>query len=153
MDWSSDSDEDHDANKEACDPSKEVWISDSDDIPGIDWGTYGTEVASARDVAAGPSKEAYEAGPSHSNWMSHFVAMGFSEELVAKAIKQNREGDMEGILETLLTYGATEKSRESHGYDFPASGKNTDTEDCVLEENVDAKDKIVATLVDMGFYY
>lgn len=32
-----------------------------------------------------------EAGPSHTNWASQFVAMGFSEELVVQAIKQNSQ--------------------------------------------------------------
>ena len=37
------------------------------------------------------SFKASEAGPSRTNWTAHFVAMGFSEDLVAKAIEQNSQ--------------------------------------------------------------
>lgn len=47
---------------------------------------------------------------SHSKLIPHFVRMGFPEELVAKAIEENGEGNSESILETLLTYSALENS-------------------------------------------
>ncbi|XP_020255655.1 DNA (cytosine-5)-methyltransferase DRM2-like isoform X1 [Asparagus officinalis] len=150
MDWSSDGDDNHGSERgtgrtkpvpplnSAAAPSNEDWGSDSDEIAELDWDVH----------EAVPSREVSEAGPSHTNWTSHFVAMGFSEELVAEAIKQNREGDNEGILETLLTYGAIGKSHkheESPGHCSPANDKKD------VADGFSEKDKIVSTLVDMGF--
>lgn len=47
---------------------------------------------------------------SHFKLIDHFVGMGFSEKMVAKAIEENGEGNTELILETLLTYSALESS-------------------------------------------
>ncbi|MFS8032137.1 putative DNA (cytosine-5-)-methyltransferase [Helianthus anomalus] len=46
------------------------------------------------------------AGSSNSKLVQHFLGMGFSEEMIAKAIKENGEANTESILESLLTYGA-----------------------------------------------
>ncbi|PWA98114.1 domains rearranged methyltransferase 2 [Artemisia annua] len=43
-------------------------------------------------------------GPSNLNTVQHFMDMGFPEELVTRAIKENEENDTEKILESLLTY-------------------------------------------------
>ncbi|KAL7609929.1 hypothetical protein Lser_V15G13203 [Lactuca serriola] len=48
------------------------------------------------------------AGPSNSNLFQHFLGMGFSEQLIAKAIKENGEANTESILESLLTYSVLE---------------------------------------------
>ncbi|XP_057248503.1 DNA (cytosine-5)-methyltransferase DRM2 isoform X2 [Beta vulgaris subsp. vulgaris] len=48
-------------------------------------------------------------GPS-STLFRHFVGAGFSENLVAKAIEENGEGNMDSILNALLTYSALESS-------------------------------------------
>ncbi|KAM0943331.1 putative DNA (cytosine-5-)-methyltransferase [Dioscorea sansibarensis] len=45
-----------------------------------------------------------EAGSSRSSLLLHFVGMGFTEDRVVEAIKDNGEGQPEVILETLLTY-------------------------------------------------
>ncbi|KAI3784716.1 hypothetical protein L1987_43821 [Smallanthus sonchifolius] len=54
------------------------------------------------------------AGTSNSNLVQHFLGMGFSEELVMKAIKENVESDTESILETLLTLSALDSYPEEH---------------------------------------
>ncbi|KAL8200743.1 hypothetical protein R6Q57_012082 [Mikania cordata] len=46
------------------------------------------------------------AGPLNSKLVQQFLGMGFSEQMIAKAIKENGEADTESILESLLTYGA-----------------------------------------------
>ncbi|KAJ0826001.1 putative DNA (cytosine-5-)-methyltransferase [Helianthus annuus] len=46
------------------------------------------------------------AGSSNSKLVQHFLGMGFSKEMIAKAIKENGEANTESILESLLTYGA-----------------------------------------------
>ncbi|KAK1416969.1 hypothetical protein QVD17_26089 [Tagetes erecta] len=55
-------------------------------------------------------------GVSNSKLVQHFLGMGFSEEMIAKAIKENGEADTESILESLLTYGALalEESPDEH---------------------------------------
>ncbi|KAI3813146.1 hypothetical protein L1987_17863 [Smallanthus sonchifolius] len=45
-------------------------------------------------------------GISNSKLVQHFLGMGFSEQMIAKAIKENGETNTESILESLLTYGA-----------------------------------------------
>ncbi|XP_068642490.1 DNA (cytosine-5)-methyltransferase DRM2-like isoform X2 [Aristolochia californica] len=55
-------------------------------------------------------QEAGDPGSSCSNFFSEFIGMGFSEDMVAKAIEENGEGNANVILETLLTYSALEKS-------------------------------------------
>ncbi|CAI9260926.1 unnamed protein product [Lactuca saligna] len=47
-------------------------------------------------------------GPSNSNLFQHFLGMGFSEQSIAKAIKENGEANTESILESLLTYSVLE---------------------------------------------
>ncbi|KAK8948552.1 hypothetical protein KSP39_PZI005326 [Platanthera zijinensis] len=50
--------------------------------------------------------QALEAGPSQPSLYSHFTGMGFHRDMVEKAIKENGEGNVETILETLLTYSS-----------------------------------------------
>ncbi|KAM1712651.1 hypothetical protein ACFX12_023505 [Malus domestica] len=52
------------------------------------------------------------AGPSNTKVLDHFVAMGFSEKMVVKAIQEHGEENTDSILETLLTYSALESSPE-----------------------------------------
>ncbi|PKU80168.1 DNA (cytosine-5)-methyltransferase DRM2 [Dendrobium catenatum] len=59
---------------------------------------------------AGMPGEACEAGPSQPSLYSYFIAMGFSKNMVEKAIKKNGEGNSEAILETLLTYSVSNHS-------------------------------------------
>ncbi|ONK71483.1 uncharacterized protein A4U43_C04F9120 [Asparagus officinalis] len=175
MDWVSDSDDDYNwdtheadlvpASNRSAGPSNKASTSNSEekhDSGDKNWDSDEGEVP-AHDVLSGPPKEASEAGPSGNNWVAHFVAMGFPEELVVKAIKQNREGDTDGVLETLLTYGAIEKSpkrEESPEHCSSASDEGiledefSDMEDFEFEDltdDISEKDKVVSTLVDMGF--
>ncbi|XP_057524243.1 DNA (cytosine-5)-methyltransferase DRM2-like isoform X2 [Amaranthus tricolor] len=60
-------------------------------------------------VFTGSTEGSSSSGPS-STLFRHFVEAGFSENLVAKAIEENGEGDMDSILNALLTYSALESS-------------------------------------------
>ncbi|MCL7032505.1 hypothetical protein MKW94_013357 [Papaver nudicaule] len=51
-----------------------------------------------------------EASSSNGTLISHFVGMGFSRDMVCKAVNDNGEGDTDAILEALLTYSALENS-------------------------------------------
>ncbi|KAL0924528.1 hypothetical protein M5K25_005365 [Dendrobium thyrsiflorum] len=78
------------------------WVSDSDEknSDNFSWETDEDDKESPAD----PPGEASEAGPSQPSLYSHFIGMGFSGDMVEKAIKENGEGNVETILETLLTY-------------------------------------------------
>lgn len=169
MDWSSDSDSGVDADEvkpitENGGSSRHALHDNDDDTDQFNWDTDDDEVYPSHDVASIPLKEVTEAGPSNTNHLSHFVAMGFSAKLVAKAIEQNREGDTDGILETLLTYGAVDGSSPSRngattvcpaGSDNDASDDDiSDMDDFDFEDITDQNadnDRIVSTLVEMGF--
>ncbi|KAJ6830504.1 DNA (cytosine-5)-methyltransferase DRM2-like [Iris pallida] len=118
----------------------------------------------SKETITGPLREASEAGPSRPNLISHFVVMGFSEEMVVKALKENGEEDTNAILETLLTYSAIEnspsKQEDSPNCRYLASDTEgldedfSDMDEFEYEEFTDdlsEKDRIVSTLVDMGF--
>ncbi|PRQ53966.1 putative DNA (cytosine-5-)-methyltransferase [Rosa chinensis] len=48
--------------------------------------------------------------PSNTKVFGHFVSMGFSQKMVAKAIQEHGEEDADSILESLLLYSALENS-------------------------------------------
>nr|XP_043606390.1 DNA (cytosine-5)-methyltransferase DRM2-like [Erigeron canadensis] len=52
------------------------------------------------------------AGPSNSKVVQHFLGMGFTEQMIAKAIAENGEAKTELILNSLLSYVAIEESRD-----------------------------------------
>lgn len=113
--------------------------------------TVKEEGSSARESCAGPSS-------SKSNLILHFVGMGFSEEMVAKAIKENGDGNMEAVLETLLTYSALEKSGPSCSFeneeatlDEELSDVDSFLEDEKKVETLSEKDRNLLLLVEMGF--
>lgn len=58
----------------------------------------------------GNGEASSSAGPSNSKLVQHFLGMGFSEQLISKAIKENGEANTESILESLLTYSVLEDS-------------------------------------------
>lgn len=108
------------------------------------------------------------AGPScsKSKLIPHFVGMGFSEEMVAKAIEENGEENTEAVLEMLLTYTALEKSPPQHEgcpTDLCSSESReeimddefSDTDGFLADqESINAlpeKDKKLLLLVEMGF--
>ncbi|THU62685.1 hypothetical protein C4D60_Mb01t07710 [Musa balbisiana] len=92
------------------------WTSDNEVNEEFEWDSDDEPTAAANpptlpsEDILGPSNKACDAGPSRPALASHFMGMGFSEDMVLKAIKENGEGDSEAILETLLTYAAIEKS-------------------------------------------
>ncbi|XP_059449743.1 DNA (cytosine-5)-methyltransferase DRM2 [Corylus avellana] len=65
------------------------------------------------------------AGSSNSKLIDHFIGMGFSEKMVAKAIQENGKENTDSILETLLTYSALESS--------PHGQQHIDSDHCSLE--------------------
>ncbi|GLT53642.1 hypothetical protein SLA2020_269000 [Shorea laevis] len=65
------------------------------------------------------------AGSSDSKLIDHFIGMGFSEKMVAKAIQENGKENTDSILETLLTYSALESS--------PQGQQHIDSDHCSLE--------------------
>nr|GEU44140.1 DNA (cytosine-5)-methyltransferase DRM2-like [Tanacetum cinerariifolium] len=50
------------------------------------------------------------AGPSNYKVVEHFLGMGFSEELIERAVKDNGEANTDAILNSLLTYAHLEES-------------------------------------------
>ncbi|KAM0939272.1 putative DNA (cytosine-5-)-methyltransferase [Dioscorea sansibarensis] len=151
-------------------------ISDSDDGDAFQWETDeddGDAVPPPNpplppDSAAGPSGKVSEASSSRSELVSHFMAMGFSEDMVVKAIEENGEGNSEAILETLLTHAAIEKSpvkREQSPIDCTFSSDEDvlgddlsdvsnfeySSEDEDYTEGTSDRDRKLSVLVEMGF--
>ncbi|XP_039142282.1 DNA (cytosine-5)-methyltransferase DRM2-like isoform X3 [Dioscorea cayenensis subsp. rotundata] len=151
------------------------WMTDSEEDERFEWDTSDEEEemskgnnqegSSAPPISVSvPSQEFVEAGSSRSSLLLHFVGMGFSEDTVAKAIKDNGEGQPEVILETLLTYAAIEKSSlnsEQSPLDCSLEGEedvledddsdmsNFEDEGCT--EKSSDKDMKLSMLVEMGF--
>ncbi|PKA62044.1 DNA (cytosine-5)-methyltransferase DRM2 [Apostasia shenzhenica] len=160
-----------------------VWVSDKDDSDNdnFSWDTDEDDKDRFPGPSAGIPGFACEAGSSQSSFFCNFIAMGFSKDMVEKAIKQNGEGNQEAVLETLLTYSAIGSSTPEHEdvpNDFSAASDEDSVDDdlwssdyssdeCnlsilvtvsdpVLEgldftEFATEKDKKLSTLVDMGF--
>ncbi|PKU69055.1 DNA (cytosine-5)-methyltransferase DRM2 isoform X1 [Dendrobium catenatum] len=137
------------------------WVSDSDEknSDNFSWETDEDDKESPAD----PPGEASEAGPSQPSLYSHFIGMGFSGDMVEKAIKENGEGNVETILETLLTYSAIGNSPSdcedapaecpvtSDEYSFDSDIDTDDPNDQDFIEGPQEKDKKLLILVDMGF--
>lgn len=118
---------------------------DSDEI---DWNTdddieiFGTkepsrESAPSSSLSILNGEAISSAGSSSSGLIHHFVSMGFSEDMVVKAIEKNGKGSDEStILETLLTYSVLEKShdevqgRKSSSEDSPALDGSPEQQMC-----------------------
>ncbi|GER41326.1 DNA (Cytosine-5)-methyltransferase DRM2 [Striga asiatica] len=91
-----------------------------EDSADIDWNTddeleilAGTVNSSQPTLTAmGNGEASSSAGVSHVNLIKHFVGMGFSEKLVAKAIEETGVGDTEAILNTILTFVSLEEYPE-----------------------------------------
>ncbi|OVA16978.1 C-5 cytosine methyltransferase [Macleaya cordata] len=116
-----------------------------------------------KDAVAGFEEASSSAGPS-SKLVSHFVGMGFSRNMVSKAIEENGEGNTEAILETLLTYSALEKSpsKREHVYSDSSSSESagdilddlSDEDYLGNEENdedLSEEERTLKHLVDMGY--
>ncbi|XP_078432073.1 domains rearranged methyltransferase 2 [Wolffia australiana] len=114
------------------------------------------------DVARLRNEESMAAGPSRPPLVSHFIGMGFPEDMITHAIEEHGEGNTESILDTLLTYTAIEKSPSSQMEVSPQSEGEiplTDEEfsdiDVTGEEervaDLSEKDKRLLQLVEMEF--
>lgn len=151
------------------------WISDNDekDSDNFSWDTDEND----KESPANSPVKVLEAGPSQPSLYSHFIGMGFSGDMVEKAIKENGEGNAETILETLLTYSAIgnntlsehedvvecenapERNHASVGCPVTSdedffSDDLLDSDDSLDEdfkEGLPMKDEKLLTLVDMGF--
>ncbi|XP_052191449.1 DNA (cytosine-5)-methyltransferase DRM2-like [Diospyros lotus] len=100
-----------------------------------------------------------------SNLINHFVGMGFSQKMVAKAIEENGEGNTESILETLLTYSAIESSpQQPQPIDFDYCSLEDDenfhcdlsdsvswSEDEECTDSLSDKEKTLLSLANMGY--
>ncbi|KAK1308521.1 DNA (cytosine-5)-methyltransferase DRM2 [Acorus calamus] len=113
------------------------WTSESEDDDNISWDSdeepklenSGPPPASNNSIIE-PEAPAGCSGvgptdPSRSKLISHFVGMGFLEDMVNKVIDENGEGDVDALLETLLTHK--------------------------MGEDISEKDRKLLTLVEMGF--
>ncbi|MCL7029127.1 hypothetical protein MKW94_001648 [Papaver nudicaule] len=113
-----------------------------------------------------------EASSSNGISISHFVGMGFSRDMVCKAIDENGgEGNSTAIVETLLTYSALEKSpsETEHvacgGQQFVSDISSSESAGDFLDdfsdedylgsedndETLSEMDKNLKQLVDMGY--
>ncbi|GMJ04253.1 domains rearranged methylase 1 [Hibiscus trionum] len=66
------------------------------------------------EAVLGTTKVSSSADPPNSKLIDHFVGMGFSSELVAKAIEENGEENSNLILEDLLQYSASTLASSSN---------------------------------------
>ncbi|CAO2147960.1 unnamed protein product [Urochloa humidicola] len=136
-------------------------ISDSEDSDKFEWDSDGEEEACFNSAGAGSSALAstnidvpgpstrvangnWEAGPS-SSAVQEYVAMGFPEEMVLKAMKDNGDNGAESLVELLLTYMAV--GNDPSVVNGSASGcapqAAEDSDDDILEnwDNDDAGDR------------
>nr|XP_043607541.1 DNA (cytosine-5)-methyltransferase DRM2-like isoform X2 [Erigeron canadensis] len=86
-------------------------------------------------------------GPSNSKVVQHFLGMGFTEQMIAKAIEENcilcaGEANQESILNSLLSYAAIEESRDElnsasqqqHFVDSSNGQLSSDYDESVLDD-------------------
>ncbi|GMP82753.1 hypothetical protein CsSME_00036926 [Camellia sinensis var. sinensis] len=91
--------------------------TDSKDSLSIDWDTedeleiesipYSSSLGSAipgQEVFSGSGEASSSNGSSSSRVIHHFLGMGFSKDMIVRAMKENGENNIEAILEALLTY-------------------------------------------------
>ncbi|XP_071710436.1 DNA (cytosine-5)-methyltransferase DRM2-like [Rutidosis leptorrhynchoides] len=76
------------------------------------------------------------AGPSNSNRVQEIVDMGFPENLVMKAIKENGEGSIDSIVDTILTYSVLENSPEENNSSLQLLPVDNDELSSEYDENV-----------------
>ncbi|XP_059670147.1 DNA (cytosine-5)-methyltransferase DRM2-like isoform X1 [Cornus florida] len=141
---------------------------DEREIENLPLSSHSSLTVAGTEATAGSGEASSSAGSSHSKLIHHFVGMGFSEKMVAKAIEENGEGNTETILETLLTYSALENSPESpqkqqhvdsdqYSTDYDESFLDgfSDTDSWSGSEgnrtSLSGKDKTFSSLVTMGY--
>lgn len=90
-----------------------------EDYEDIDWNTEdelditpssGPSAVTTAEPIVSNGEASLSAGPSNYKVVEHFLGMGFSEELIERAIKDNGEANTDAILNSLLTYAHLEES-------------------------------------------
>ncbi|CAA0833768.1 DNA (cytosine-5)-methyltransferase DRM2 [Striga hermonthica] len=91
-------------------------------------------------TAMGNGEASTSAGVSHVSLINHFVGMGFSEKLVAKAIEETGVGDTEAILNTILTFVSLEESPEQpqQPLSMTSDPSSSDYDDMLVDELSDS---------------
>ncbi|KAJ0053869.1 hypothetical protein Pint_02755 [Pistacia integerrima] len=96
-------------------------------------------------------KASSSSGSSSSKMIDHFVGMGFSEEMVIKAIQENGEQNTDLILETLLKYSGSSSASSSNSKlidHFVGMGFSKEMVAKAIQENgEDNTDSILETLL------
>ncbi|KAF9626700.1 hypothetical protein IFM89_038795 [Coptis chinensis] len=108
------------------------WDSDEEEEIRLRSSSFLNSIIPLGPAVADPGEASSSAGPSCSKLVSEFVVMGFSRDMVTKAIQENGEGNAEAILETLLTYSALNQSpaqRKDDSSDFSSSESTKDIHD------------------------
>ncbi|KAK1298593.1 DNA (cytosine-5)-methyltransferase DRM2 [Acorus calamus] len=155
MDWTDDSEDDDNISWESDEEAKP---ENSGPPPATNFPTVEQE------DHAGPSRVS-PADPSRSKLISHFVGMGFAEDMVTKVIDENGERDVNTLLETLLTYkviGTSTSSprssnNEKKGPDDDFSDisnvefSDADYVENEIEDEDISEERKLLTLVEMGF--
>ncbi|KAH9602230.1 hypothetical protein KSS87_003316 [Heliosperma pusillum] len=88
--------------------------------------------------------------------LHRFVAMGFNEKLVIRALNKNGEEDTEAILNTLLSYSVVENFPSEDPYPSRASLPYEELSDCssnCVEEEEDITKDTLSRLIGMGYEY
>ncbi|KAF3784966.1 hypothetical protein EJ110_NYTH24949, partial [Nymphaea thermarum] len=139
---------------------------DGEEVSSLSW-----QSRKAQDIERNGEGDTRGPSSSCSGLKRHFLDMGFPENMVEKAIKQNENGDADTVLETLLAFSALDDSSlriysphdpwsPDDEYDIPddeqsnveVDTKNKGYEDdkCGLENSFGI-DKKRLQLVEMGF--
>nr|XP_018686517.1 PREDICTED: DNA (cytosine-5)-methyltransferase DRM2-like [Musa acuminata subsp. malaccensis] len=144
------------------------WTNGSEGNEDFEWdsddeATTGDVVPSSESLACPPG-EGCETGPSRSAMVCHFMGMGFSEDMIMKAIKENGEENSEAILEALLTYmsiGTSPSEYDSIPRDLSVLSNKDEAHDNPYDrvasvdeelfEDFPAEDRKLLILVEMGF--
>ncbi|KAJ3682243.1 hypothetical protein LUZ60_014816 [Juncus effusus] len=119
------------------------WATDSDDS--VDWSCFSDNEEKKPEpqiTAYAPSSNGVRdngASSSNSSLASHFLNMGFSEKKVAKAIRENGEGDTDAILDLLLTYQALDEDKPDNE-NVKRENDDDDEDSDWFNDNEDVKD-------------
>ncbi|XP_031249866.1 DNA (cytosine-5)-methyltransferase DRM1 isoform X1 [Pistacia vera] len=103
------------------------------------------------EAVAGSTEASSSSGSSSTKMIDHFVGMGFSEEMVIKAIQENGEQNTDLILETLLKYSGSSSASSSNSKlidHFVGMGFSKEMVAKAIQENgEDNTDSILETLL------
>ncbi|XP_078149863.1 DNA (cytosine-5)-methyltransferase DRM2-like [Carex rostrata] len=142
------------------------WVSDSDGSDDLSWVSDDVEEKPTVLRIEGPSNGSVQDGASSSNLMTQFLAMGFPEKMITKALKENGDGNSDSLLNLLLTYKALDETREANetnGVNSPSDENDWADDDCSDLDDFDDMDfelemsgqtsfsKKLRTLLEMGY--